>query len=193
MGLGHNLEAQFAALPLSLILEALRDLIKGAYGELPPRLGKPIAQAYLYAERLQALVNRIPGPPWPQLPQALGIRPTFQDLQWLDRVREAIETGIEEDSFSVQALAERLAVHRSRLHERLRHLTGLPPVRLIAHWRLERAAALLVGDASVSEAAYAVGFQSVEHFSRSFRKHYGQAPSAYRRAGSGSAAADRQP
>jgi signal transduction histidine kinase/DNA-binding response OmpR family regulator/ligand-binding sensor domain-containing protein len=123
------------------------------------------------------------GLPSPGLPLAEGVRPTRDDLEWLERVRYTLEEGFAEESFSVETLARRMAVHRSRLHERLRQLTGLPPVRLVAHWRLERAAALLRnGAGSVSEVAYDVGYQSVEHFSRSFRKRYGRSPSEFRRA-----------
>ncbi len=185
--------------PLALILGTVRDLEAGIHGDLPPGIADPIELMRRTAERLAALAERIldnagldaEGPEIrlrhedlhaPGLPLAPGVRPTGADLRWLERVRGAIETGAAEETFSVRVLADRLAVHRSRLHEKLRHLTGLPPVRLILLWRLERAAALLEnGAASVSQAAYAAGFQNVEHFSRSFRKHYGQAPSAYRR------------
>jgi AraC-like DNA-binding protein len=153
------------------------------YGALPPDTAEPIELMRRTAERLAGLAERTLGITRPCLFLAPGVRPTGEDLRWLERIRKAIEAGAAEEGFSVEVLAERLAMHRSRLHERLRHLTGLPPVQLLIRWRLERAAALLEnGSASISEAAYAVGFQSVEHFSRSFRKHYGQPPSAYRQA-----------
>jgi AraC-like DNA-binding protein len=178
--------------PLTLILGSLRDLLDGKKGLLPPAAVESLERVYRNAERVAGLVEQILGTARlddrdarPRLPLAPGVRPTDEDLRWLERVREEIETGSVEEGFSVEVLADRLAVHRSRLHERLRHLIGLPPVQLIIRWRLERAAALLKnGSASVSEAAYAVGFQSLEHFSRTFRKHYGQAPSKYRRGGS---------
>ncbi|MDA8019938.1 MAG: helix-turn-helix transcriptional regulator, partial [Thermoanaerobaculia bacterium] len=116
------------------------------------------------------------------LPLAEGIEPNRDELRWLGKVQREIQAQSPDPAFSVEDLAERLAVHRSRLHHRLRELTGFPPSRLISHWRLSRAADLLrQREGNVSEVAYAVGFRSVEHFSRTFRKNYGQSPSAFRR------------
>ena len=89
--------------------------------------------------------------------------------------------GLGEEFFTVETLAERLAVHRTQLFRRLRELTGLSPARLILRRRLEQAAALLASEgASVSEAAYTSGFHSVAHFSRRFHELYGRSPSAWR-------------
>ncbi len=61
-----------------------------------------------------------------------------------------------------------------------------PGLGLISELRLERAAALLEKQAvSVSEAAYAVGYDSVSHFSRRFKERFGKSPSLWRGAGSG--------
>ncbi len=99
-------------------------------------------------------------------------------------MREAREAGFGDEEFSVETLAAQLAVHRSQLYKRLRQLTGHSPAALIAKLRLERAAALLRSEeASVSEVAYAAGFNSVAHFSRCFSKRFGQSPSAWRRRG----------
>jgi AraC-like DNA-binding protein len=47
--------------------------------------------------------------------------------------------------------------------------------------RLDRGAELLREEAgTVSEIAYAVGFNSLSYFSRRFKKHFGTSPSAYR-------------
>ncbi len=120
----------------------------------------------------------------PRLPLALGVRPTAGDVEWLERVHEAIEAGFEEETLSVETLAVRLAVHRSRLHERLRQLTGSSPLQLITELRLERAAALLEQKAvSVSEVAYSVGYDSVSHFSRRFKERYGKSPSIWQGTG----------
>ncbi len=118
--------------------------------------------------------------PRPRLPLAPGVRPTADDVEWLERVREAVEVGFEAEALSVETLAGELAIHRGQLHKRLKQLTGKAPAQIIAHLRLDRAAALLESEAvSVSEAAYAAGFHSVCHFSRRFREHFGTSPSAW--------------
>ncbi len=121
-------------------------------------------------------------PSRPALPLAPGVQPVNGDREWLEEVAGAIEAGLDEEAFSVEILAERLAVHRTQLFRRLRELTGLSPARLILRRRLERAAAHLSEDgATVSQAAYAAGFHSVAHFSRRFHDLYGRSPSAWRR------------
>ncbi len=49
-------------------------------------------------------------------PLAPGVRPTADDVEWLERVREAIEEGFRRRGAVGRDLAERLAVHRGQLH-----------------------------------------------------------------------------
>ncbi len=172
-------------------MAAADDKLEGLHEGADAYLTKPFDVRELVARvdnliasrrRLRERFESVAGPPCPRLPLAPGVRPTAEDLKWLARVRETIEAGFGDDEFSVEALAERLAVHRSRLYKRLRQLTGMSPLKLIVHLRLERAAALLEGEAaSVSEAAYAAGFHSVSHFSNRFKERFGKSPSTYRR------------
>ncbi len=111
----------------------------------------------------------------PPLPLAPGVRPENGDRAWFEQVRQAVDTGLDEDAFTVEDLAGRLATHRTQLFRRLRQLTGLSPAKLIRRRRLERA--------SVSEAAYAAGFRNAGNFSRRFSEHYGQSPSTWRKSG----------
>ncbi len=144
--------------------------------ELVARVDNLIASRRQLERRLASRRSR------PSLPLAPGAQVVNGDRDWLEEVAAAIETGLDEETFGVEILAERLAVHRTQLFRRLRELTGLSPARLILRRRLERAAALLAKDgATVSEAAYASGFHSVAHFSRRFHELYGQTPSAWRR------------
>ena len=86
-----------------------------------------------------------------------------------------------ESEFGVAELAEHVFLDRSHLFRRTRELVGETPSDLIRRLRLERAAQLLKeGAGNVAEVAYAVGFQSLSHFSRSFREAHGVSPSEYR-------------
>jgi AraC-like DNA-binding protein len=54
-------------------------------------------------------------------------------------------------------------------------------LQVIKRTRLSAARVLLVRDrATVSEAAYAVGYESVSHFSNDFKRLYGEPPSTVR-------------
>jgi AraC-like DNA-binding protein/ligand-binding sensor protein len=64
--------------------------------------------------------------------------------------------------------------------------TGLTFTDYLARVRVEKAKALLFDhNRRVSEVAYDVGFQSLTHFNRVFRKVTGQSPTDFRRAGEG--------
>ena len=91
-----------------------------------------------------------------------------------------IEAHLGDGQFGVDRLAEEVLMSRSQLHRKLRALTGQTPASLLRGCRLEQASVLLVeGALSVKEVCYAVGFQSLPSFSRTFREAYGVTPSAY--------------
>lgn len=105
--------------------------------------------------------------------------PSAADV-FLERVREAVEVHLGDDTFSVQRLADEVGVSRGHLHRQLKALVGQTPTDLIRTMRLERATHLLADRVgTVSEIAYAVGFKSVSHFSDSFARTYRCRPSDY--------------
>ncbi len=95
------------------------------------------------------------------------------------RVCEVIEQHLSDPQFSVEMLAEKVALSRQQLHRRLRDETGTTPVAYIRRFRLDRAVRLLrQGQGNVSEVAYAVGFNSLAYFSSCFHQHFGETPTA---------------
>ncbi len=75
------------------------------------------------------------------------------------------------------------AVNMSRFYfcKSFRKYTGLNFTDFVARLRVERAKELLLNpNLRVSEIAYEVGFQSLTHFNRVFRRIVGKAPTAYR-------------
>jgi AraC-like DNA-binding protein len=85
--------------------------------------------------------------------------------------------------WTVADLAGQLAVSRSLLDERFRKLLGRAPIRYLTDWRLHLADVLLADTTDpVAKIARAVGYDSEEAFSRSFKRARGQAPSVWRTA-----------
>ena len=105
---------------------------------------------------------------------------TSADAAFLEKVQAVVEAHRADRSFSVEWLADEVALSPRQLQRKLRALTRLSPGGFIRSMRLERAAQLLEQRAgNVSEAALAVGFQDAKYFSRLFRQAFGVLPSDY--------------
>jgi AraC family transcriptional regulator len=94
-----------------------------------------------------------------------------------DRLRELLDAVLDEDNQSLADMAQ--GAHSSPFHfNRLLSKTAYePPVAMRRRVMLERAAHQLRQGTSVTDAAFAAGYESVEGFSRAFQRAYGHAPS----------------
>lgn len=100
------------------------------------------------------------------------------DAVFLNRVREVVESCMDDESFSVVELGAQIGMSRSQLHRKLSALTGFSPNEVIRNMRLERARQLLEKKAATaSEAAYVCGFSSPGYFSKCFKDYFGMLPS----------------
>jgi signal transduction histidine kinase/DNA-binding response OmpR family regulator len=129
------------------------------------------------------LRDRLADAPAPRPPLPDGLDP--ETAAFLRSVQAAVEDGLADEDFGVDALAEAVGVSRSVLYRRFEPLDETPN-RYLRNARLARADRLLRDRAGgVGEVAYAVGFKSVAHFSRAFREVYGVPPSAVAEASAG--------
>jgi AraC-like DNA-binding protein len=79
---------------------------------------------------------------------------------------------------SVSDLAKTAGMSASSFHEHFKSVTGTTPLQYQKDLRLIEARALLaIRKQTVSEAAYAVGYESPTHFSRDYSRKFGMPPS----------------
>ncbi|SDF71805.1 Signal transduction histidine kinase [Mucilaginibacter pineti] len=103
--------------------------------------------------------------------------PTIEQ-DFIARIRQAVESHLNEEGYSADQLAADIGLSRTQLHRKLKGLIGQAPGELIRIVRLQYAHDLLERRvATVSEVAYMVGFGSPASFSASFSRHFGFAPS----------------
>lgn len=108
---------------------------------------------------------------------AATVEPPSMDAAFLSRVRDVVESSMDDENFSVVELSAQIGMSRSQLHRKLSALTGFSPNEVIRNMRLERARQLLEKKAvTVSEAAYGCGFSSPGYFSKCFKDHFGILP-----------------
>ncbi|MFP4048387.1 MAG: helix-turn-helix transcriptional regulator [Desulfovermiculus sp.] len=83
---------------------------------------------------------------------------------------------------SIVELASRAGVSASKLKQLFPHICGTTPYAYLRRLRMEKAISLLrQGEMNVTEVAYAVGYDSISHFSKLFHQYHGIHPSRVRR------------
>ncbi|MGX5175301.1 ATP-binding protein [Aliikangiella sp. IMCC44653] len=101
-----------------------------------------------------------------------------QEIPFEVRLRAAIESQITEPEFSIDELARSLALSRRSLSRKCQQELNQSVGKFITQVRMQNAFELIEGtNHSVSEIAYAVGYESLAYFSRAFKKHFGIPPS----------------
>ena len=88
------------------------------------------------------------------------------DQAYVAQVRDAIRRGLANPDFGVGELADAVSQDRSHLFRRVKQLFGESPSDLIRRMRVEEGERLLLSDrsATVTDVAYAVGFNSLSLF-----------------------------
>ncbi len=95
-----------------------------------------------------------------------------------EKLRYIILENISNSKFNVNSLAGMFGLERSALYRKSKKELNISPTKYIHQVRLETAKELLEKQhISISEVAYATGFESLSYFSKSFKNKYGQAPS----------------
>jgi AraC family transcriptional regulator len=94
-----------------------------------------------------------------------------------DRLRELLDAVLDEDNRTLGEMAGDAYASPYHFNRQLSRDAGEPPVAMRRRVMLERAAWQLRGGSSVTDAAFAAGYESVEGFARAFAKAYGHPPS----------------
>ncbi|MBF6616085.1 MAG: AraC family transcriptional regulator [Candidimonas sp.] len=86
------------------------------------------------------------------------------------------------EHWTTESLARQIGLCRSSFAERFTRALGEPPMRYLAHRRLEQASLrLLQSSVAIARIAYESGYESEAAFNRAFRRMYGAPPAAWRR------------
>lgn len=82
------------------------------------------------------------------------------------------------ESFVVEELAARWNMSPSTFHQKFKNAVGMGPLQCQKRLRLTEARRMMLDeDANVTEAAFAVGYESSSQFSRDYKKAFGATPS----------------
>ncbi|MEM9087903.1 MAG: AraC family transcriptional regulator [Cyanobacteria bacterium P01_F01_bin.53] len=175
------------------------------FASLPPILHAPVSQAESFHNLsgvanliVQELEKRSPGSDFMverllELLCAGAVRAYMekvepQEASWLTGLRDPIvsralalihaQPGY---AWSVDALAQHVALSPSRFAARFKATLGESPMGYVTKWRLHIASRLLHStEKNISEIAIEVGYENLAAFNRAFKRHFEVPPGAWR-------------
>ncbi|HXP91552.1 MAG TPA: helix-turn-helix transcriptional regulator [Fibrobacteria bacterium] len=117
----------------------------------------------------------------PPGPAPLGLRSESDELR--DRLAAHLASNYQRGELDADTVCRETGIPRSRLPEILREGFGTTFKAYLNELRLTEASRLLrTTDRTVSEIAFAVGYNGIAHFNRVFRERFGLAPGEHRSA-----------
>ncbi|MEM9548478.1 MAG: ATP-binding protein [Bacteroidota bacterium] len=104
-----------------------------------------------------------------------------KENSFLHKVHSVIEANLTNPEFNVEELARQMHLSRMQLHRKIKAVSNRSTSNYIRSYRLHKSKPQLVDMAkTISEIAWAVGFQDVNYYGKSFQKEFGVTPSGYR-------------
>ena len=109
-------------------------------------------------------------------PEALSPR----DAAFMKDLFRLMEKELDNTELDVTRISEMMKISRTKFYYKVKGLTGENPSVFFKRYKLNRAADLLKeGKHNMSEIAWMTGFNTLSHFSTSFKKQFGVPPSEY--------------
>ncbi|MFK7980968.1 MAG: helix-turn-helix domain-containing protein [Saprospiraceae bacterium] len=98
------------------------------------------------------------------------------------QLNEVIDKNLHKSEFGIPQLCKAMGLSRAQLYRKIKKATGTTPALYIRNLRLQKAKIYLKSDElNITEIAYAVGFNDLSYFSRSFSEEFGKSPSEMRK------------
>ncbi len=177
---------QLSHIPVVLVTAkvAVENQVQGLREGADAYVTKPFQPAYLLALVKSLLENR------EKLHQRLGSVTTTEDIEpevlsprdaaFMKELYELMEKELANVDLDITRITEMMKISRTKFYYKVKGLTGENPSVFFKRYKLNRAADLLKeGKYNMSEIAYMTGFNTLSHFSTSFKKQFGVPPSEF--------------
>ncbi|MBQ9410386.1 MAG: response regulator, partial [Bacteroidales bacterium] len=177
---------QLSHIPVVLVTAkvAVESQVQGLDKGADAYVTKPFQPAYLTALVKSLLENR------EKLHRQLGSVTTTEDIApealsprdaaFMKELYELMEKELANTDLDITRITEMMKISRTKFYYKVKGLTGENPSVFFKRYKLNRAADLLKeGKFNMSEIAYMTGFNTLSHFSTSFKKQFGIPPSEY--------------
>ncbi len=112
--------------------------------------------------------------------QAKDIAVSPTDAVFLNHLQQVLDNHLANPDFNTELFCGEIGMSRMQLHRKLLAFTGLSTTAFIRSQRLKQALHILkTSDASISEVAYTVGFNTPSYFIKCFKETYKKTPSEF--------------
>ncbi len=102
------------------------------------------------------------------------------DKNFLEGIIESILQHLDESEFDLEKLASDMNISKSTLYRKIKSITGLTPLDFIRNIKMKHACMMLKSQGqTISEIAYALGFNNPKYFSKCFKEEFGISPTEY--------------
>lgn len=99
---------------------------------------------------------------------------------FLLRCREIIDDNLTNEDFSVDFLADKLAMSHSSLYKKIKSMTGMSLIEFINEYKIYKAVQMFKqGAVSVDKVSYSCGFNDVKNFREMFKRKMKMTPKQY--------------
>lgn len=110
------------------------------------------------------------------------LRLSFEDIRKIRKGHDIIINNLDKELPSLKDFALELGTNEFKLKYGFKELYGTTVYRFLSQERLRKSKMMIqYSDKSIKSIAHLTGFKSISHFSRTFKKRYGYAPSELRK------------
>ena len=177
---------QLSHIPVILVTAkvALENQVEGLGRGADAYVTKPFNPSYLLALVKSLLENR------DKLRRRLGSVTSTEDIEpealsprdsaFMNELYALMDKELANQELDITRITEMMRISRTKFYYKVKGLTGENPGVFFKRYKLNRAADLLKeGKHNMSEIAWMTGFNTLSHFSTSFKKQFGVPPSDY--------------
>ena len=177
---------QLSHIPVILVTAkvAVESQVQGLDKGADAYVTKPFNPSYLLALVKSLLENR------DKLRQRLGSVTSTEDIEpealsprdnaFMKELYDLMDKELANQELDINRITEMMRISRTKFYYKVKGLTGENPGVFFKRYKLNRAADLLKeGKHNMSEIAWMTGFNTLSHFSTSFKKQFGVPPSEY--------------
>lgn len=103
------------------------------------------------------------------------------DKKFKENVQMLVVQHMSEPDFSVDVLAQKMCMGRSKFYGKMKEIYGMSPNKYIMGERMRVAAELLIeGKLNIAEISVKIGFTDPSYLNKTFKSFYGVSPSKYK-------------